>query len=130
MTVDKPHNGGTWTTARKKAFIISTLRRATTKWGPKQQVIRNARIRRGIYVCEKCKQETPASLPPLEGNKRRRKGIIADHISPIVSPTDGFIDYNTWIDRCFIEIDGFQALCWQCDQEKQTIERAIRKENK
>ena len=130
MAVEKPHNNGTWTKARKRSFIISALRAATRRWGPKSLCIKNARVKRGFYVCELCKKLGPASLPPLPGNKRRRKNIIADHIEPIVDPYSGFIDYNNWIDRCFIEVEGFQALCWECDTAKQQKERQIRKENR
>jgi len=128
--VEKPHCGGTWTDARKKSIIISALRSAFTRWQPKQQCIKNARVRRGVYVCEECKQEGPATLPPLKGNKRRRKNICADHIRPIVCPSSGFVDYNTWIAKGFIEIDGFQALCWQCHTDKTNEERAIAKERR
>ena len=129
-TVKKPHNGGTWTEARKKSFIVSALRAAFTRWGPKQQCVKNARIRRGVYKCEGCGEEGPATLPPLEGNKRRRKNIVADHIDPIVCPYDGFIDFNTWISRGFVELSGFQALCWQCHTDKTNEERQIAKERR
>jgi len=130
MATIKPFNGGQWTAARKKSFVISALRSASSRWGPKNQCIKNARVKRGVYRCEECKELGPATLPPLEGNKRRRKNIIADHIDPIVCPYTGFVDYNTWIDRWLVELPGFQALCWRCDTAKQTAERAIRKENK
>ena len=130
MATDKPHNGGTWTEARKKSFITSALRAAFTRWGPKQSCIKNARIRRGVYICEECKQEGPATLPALEGNKKRRKNICADHIHPIVDPSVGFVDFNTWIDRGFIEAEGFQALCWQCHTDKTNEERAVAKERR
>ena len=130
MTVKKPHNGGTWTEARKKSFIVSALRAAFTRLGPKQQCVKNARIRRGVYKCEGCGEEGPATLPPLEGNKRRRKNIVADHIDPIVCPYNGFIDFNTWIARGFVELSGFQALCWQCHTDKTNEERQIAKERR
>lgn len=130
MTVKKPHCNGQWSPARLRSFIISALRGASRRWGPKALCIKNARVKRGYYRCEHCKQVGPATLPPLAGNKRRRKNIIADHIHPIVDPVIGFVDYNSWIDRCFVELIGYQALCWTCDQAKQKVERAIRKENK
>lgn len=122
MAVDKPHNNNTWTDARKKSFIVSALRSAFSRWGPKQMVVKNARVRRGVYLCEGCNKEGPASLPPLEGNKLRRKNIAADHIDPIVDPEVGFVDYNTWIERGFVESEAFQALCWQCHTGVKTKE--------
>jgi len=125
LTKNKPHNGGTWTDARKKSFIVSALRAAFTRWGPKQQCIKNARVSRGVYECENCKKHGPATLPPKAGNKRRRKNIAADHIHPIVAPSVGFVDYNSWIERAFVESDGFQALCWQCHEDKTRAEREV-----
>ena len=121
----KPHNNGTWTDARKKGFIVSALRSAFTRWGPKQSCIKQAWIRRGVYKCEGCKEEVPATLPPKTGGSKRIKNIMADHIHPIVCPATGFVDYNTWIERGFVEADGFQALCKACHDEKTTEEREI-----
>ena len=125
MSVDKPHNGGQWTEARKKSFIISALRKAMPRWGPKSKCISNARVSRGVYNCEICKQDVPATLPPKAGNKLRIKNIIADHTSPIVDPSRGFVDYNQWISRAFVELSGFQAVCHKCHTEKTANERAV-----
>ena len=119
----KPCNNETWTEARKKGFIISALRGAFRRWGPKQKCIKDARIRRGFYRCECCKKEVPATLPPKPGNKKRIKNIVADHIDPIVCPTKGFQGYDEWIRRGFVELDGFQALCHECHEAKSASER-------
>lgn len=125
--INKPHNNGTWTKARKNSFITSALRGALMRWGPKSRCISNARVERGRYRCEHCKEIGPATLPALEGNKRRRKNIVADHINPIVDPSTGFIDWNDWIAKAFVEINGLQALCWQCHTNKTNDERAVAK---
>lgn len=127
MAVDKPHNNGTWTDARKKGFIVSALRSAFQRWGPKSLCIKNARTRRGFYECEGCKQEVPATILH---NGKRVKNILADHIHPIVCPHVGFVDYNTWIERGFVEAEGFQALCKSCHDTKTIEERAIATERK
>lgn len=125
-TGPKPaHNGGLWTEARKKSFIVSLLRGGFQRWGPKQACIRNARTRRGWYRCEECKKEVPATLPPKEGNKRRIKNITADHIDPIVDPHVGFVGFDTWIERAFVELDKFQAICYDCHTNKTKEERDI-----
>ncbi len=121
----KPYNNGTWTKARKHSFITSALRGALTRWGPKSRCISNARVSRGVYRCEICKKDGAATLPAKEGNKRRRKNIVADHIHPIVNPSRGFVDWNTWIERAFVELDGLQAICHQCHSDKTNIERGI-----
>lgn len=121
----KTRCGGMWTEARYNSFITSALRKALTRWGPKSKCISNARVERGVYKCEICKELGPATLPPKEGNKRRRKNIVADHIRPIVDPSVGFVDWNTWISRGFVELPAFQAICWQCHTDKTNEERAI-----
>lgn len=125
-----PHNGGQWTEARKKSFIISLLRGGFTRWGPKQTCIKNARTRRGFYLCSECNKEVPATLPPKEGNKLRIKNIIADHTIPIIDPHVGFKGFNSWIERAFIEIDGFKAMCHGCHQIKCKEERDIATERR
>ena len=124
--MSKPYNNGEWTEARFRSFIVSALRSATGRWGPKQSCIKNARVARGKYKCEGCGVVGPATLPPKEGNKRRIKNIVADHREPIV-PVTGFISYDSWIERCFIELEGFQALCHKCHSEKSGEEREQRK---
>lgn len=128
---DKPlHNNGQWTDARKRSFIVSLLRAGFQKWGPKQECIKRARVRRGWYKCEGCKKVVPATLPPKEGNKRRIKNIVADHIEPIVDPHKGFVSYDEWIERGFIELEGFQALCHDCHTKKTKQERDIATERR
>ena len=38
----KPRNGGSWTEARFNSFIVSALRKATQRWGPKNVCIKKA----------------------------------------------------------------------------------------
>lgn len=49
----------------------------------------------------------------------------ADHIIPVVGP-EGFIDFNTFITRLFVEKDGYQALCEKCHAQITNKERAGR----
>jgi hypothetical protein len=59
-----------------------------------------------------------------KGKKRRIKNIVADHIAPVVDPAVGFVDWDTYIRRMFIET-GWQAICKSCHDIKTTKERAI-----
>jgi hypothetical protein len=132
MPVKKSRNNGQWTEARFTSFIKSTLRSATQRWGPKQSALKRARIRRGVYLCEgwgRPEHETPASLPPRAGNKRRRK-VAVDHINPVVDPHVGFTTWDDVIERMFVEVEGFQVLCPDCHEEKTKEERAIRNEER
>lgn len=123
---DKPRNGGEWTEARYFGFIKSALRSASQRWGPRNECIRRARVSRGRYKCECCGEIGPATLPPLEGNKKRRKNIIADHIHPVI-PITGFDSWDETIERLFCEIDGYQAICWACHKIKTDEENQARK---
>ncbi len=115
-------NNGQWTEARYHSFIVSGLRALHMKWSPKSRCIKKAWVNRGVYKCEHCKKEGAATLPPKKGNKKRVKNILADHIFPVVCPTTGFVDWNTFIDRLFVEEDGYQALCHHCHVEVKTKE--------
>lgn len=131
--MSKSRNLGQWTEARFRSFIISALRGASQRWGPKSECIKRARVRRGWYKCEGCKQEVPATKEVTiktgknAGKKKRKKNILADHIEPIVNPKEGFKDFNTWIERCFVELDGYQALCLDCHDKKTQEEKELAK---
>ena len=103
------------------------MRGAHSKWGVKADVKKSARVGHGSYVCAGCNVAGPATLPPLHGQKRRRNNAAVDHISPVVDPAKGFIDWNTYIDRMFLEEEGYQILCYKCHGEKTRDEREQRK---
>ena len=112
--IDKPHNGGTWTDARKKGFIVSTLRRASGRWGPKYTCIKESKIGRNQYVCSDCKK--------VVGHKM----IRADHIKPVV-PVSGFTTWDSFIERLFVEKQGYAAVCKECHSIKTKAENVERK---
>lgn len=125
----KPRNNGQWTEARYSQFIKSALRAASTRWGPKYEAKKRARVSRGIYLCigyNRGSHQVPASLPPKAGNKRRRECAV-DHIEPVVSIREGFRDWDTYIERLFVETSGYQLLCPDCHDTKTADERAERK---
>ena len=121
----KPRNGGTWTEARFRTFIKSTLRSATGKWGPKNRCKSNARVSRGKYLCAECKQIGPTTLPAPPGKKRRINNAIVDHIDPIIDPAVGFRTWDEVINKMFCELDNLQLLCHKCHTIKTAEERDI-----
>lgn len=121
------HNYGKWTAARFHSFIKSALRSASQRWPPKNIVKGKARVRRGFYLCNECKQEVPATLPPKPGNKRRINNAVVDHIDPIVDPKEGFETWDKVVERMFCEEDGLQVLCHECHTIKTKEEREIAK---
>lgn len=125
MKKPKPFNGGQWTVARKRSFIMSALRRA--QWPVKYSCLRSAFVRDGVnpktgrkcklHECEECHELFPA------------KDMRADHITPIV-PVTGFDTWDSTIERLFCEAEGLQALCVDCHAVKTKAENEERRENK
>lgn len=119
---EKTRCSGQWTEARFNSFIISALRGASRKWAPMQQALKRASTGRGFFDCEGCGENCPTSVV-IDG--KRFKNKIADHIDPIVDPAKGFENWDTFIERMFIELDGWQILCKKCHDEKTAEERAV-----
>lgn len=118
-------NDGKWTEARFRSFIVSALRQAHGRWGPKNEAKRLARISRGVYRCAECGNAGPATLAALPGRKRRRNNAAVDHIKPVVDPNVGFVNWETYISRMFVEAEGYQVLCWACHEAKTAEERRL-----
>ena len=125
-SVERPYNCGTMTEAELKSSIVSAIRWASRWWKPKQKVIQKAKMGRNMYQCAICWEVGPSSLPALPWKKRRRKNIQADHITPCVWP-EGWVSYDSFIKRMFVEEDWLQAICYNCHSEKTKKENAERK---
>ncbi len=125
---EKTRCGGQWTEARYVSFIKSALRGA--RWAPRYECIKRAKVGYGLYKCDLCGTVGPPTLPPEEGKKSRIKNIAADHIDPVVDPNVGFVDWNTFIERLFVELPGWQALCHKCHSIKTREENQIARERR
>lgn len=114
-----------WTAGRTKSFIISLIRRGFSRWPPKYLCLKNASVGKKLNTktgrigehkrCAHCLGEFPA------------KEIQADHIEPVVDPSTGFVDWNTFIERIAVGIEGYQALCIGCHSIKTKNEKDTRK---
>jgi len=113
-TVERTRNGGTWTEARYFGFIRSSLRAAFTKWGPKHQAKKDAKVAYNAYRCASCDEVFPS------------KEVEVDHIEP-AGTLKTYADLPGFVERMFCEADGFQLLCKGCHQVKTNAERAARK---
>ena len=98
---------------------------ASRKWAPISETLKEARIRRGIYLCASCNEHIPASIKNDKG--RRIKNAIVDHIVPVIEPHIGWIDWNHTIDGMFCEKKNLQVVCYTCHKVKTDEERAIAK---
>jgi hypothetical protein len=125
--IARPHNGGEWTVARMKSFIVSALRGA--RWPQKYKAISRAFVREGpnpatgkkckLHRCESCHQLFPQGM------------MQADHRHPVVGP-EGFTTWDEFIRRMFIEEDGYDILCKGCHRvvtAAETAERNLRKKS-
>lgn len=124
----KPFNGGAWTASRMASFIKSVIRMGSRKWPQKYEALNRALIGKRLdprtgkmsnrYKCAGC------------NNLFKATEVQVDHIDPVVSVEDGFIDWNEYIMRMYCEADGFQILCSECHGVKTENERKQRKEKK
>lgn len=127
MAKEKPRNGGTWTEARFRGFVVSALRQASQRWPQKHLALAEARVERGVYKCASCSRLGPKTLPPEKGKKRKRNNAVVDHIEPVVPTDTGFTTWDSFINRLFCEKENLQVLCYECNKRKCATEREERK---
>lgn len=105
-------------TPNHRHWLTNKLRRLSYQWPPRKQAIVNARVERGVYKCATCEG--------LFGPKE----IQLDHKIPVVDEEIGFVDWNTYIERLFCDVENFQVLCKPCHETKTFFEQEIRKQVK
>ena len=131
MPTKKPEKNrcdGQWTEARYRSFIISTLRRSSSRWGPRNTAKKNARHHEKLpnatgrmvfhSKCACCADLVPETTSSV------------DHIDPVIDPNVGFESWDTYITRMYCEEEGFQVLCKPCHDTKTKEERAVATERK
>ena len=118
----KTRCSGQWTEAKFNTFIRNVLRQATRKWGPKNEIKKEANLRRGIYKCNGCGKEV---APTIRQGRKRVTNVFVDHIEPVINPETGFTTWDEFVDRMFCEKDNLQLLCGKCHDEKTIEERAL-----
>ena len=116
-----------WTEARFNSFVKSALRGASRKWKPKNDVLRKARVSRGVYKCAGCGQEVPKTSV-VNGKKVNNANV--DHIDPIIDPAVGFTTWDDFVERLFCEEEGLQLLCYECHEKKTNEEKAVAAERR
>jgi 5-methylcytosine-specific restriction endonuclease McrA len=102
-------------------------------WKPKQQALKNARD--GKIVNPVTGKPNIAGRCSSCGNLFLEKKLKVDHIDPVV-PVVGFdknlflnINWTEYIERMFVEVDGYQVLCKECHDLKTKSEKDERKRN-
>ena len=123
--VIRTRNGGEWTEARFTSFVKGALRGAM--WPPKYASVNRSFV--GYGINPKTKRKCKMYLCNSCNNKFPLKEVKADHIIPVVGP-EGFIDWNTFIKRLYVEMEGFQTVCEKCHKAKTNAERQARQQAK
>lgn len=111
-----------WTEARFNSFIRSLLRSGSRKWAPISETMKQARVERGLYLCNICKQCVP---PTVKDGRRRVTNVFVDHIKPITSPETGHVSWDEVINNMFCEMDNLQLVCKDCHDIKTKKEKEI-----
>ncbi len=93
-------------------IIIAHLRRIGYRNIYRNEAFTAARVARGQYRCAKC-----LSL-------FKREEMHGDHISPVIEPSTGFVDWNRYIERLFY--GPIQVLCKTCHKAKTKEENSRR----
>lgn len=52
--------------------------------------------------------------------------VSVDHLDPVVSVSEGFVDFNTFIERLFCDASNLQVICDSCHNAKTQAERISR----
>lgn len=113
-----------WTEGKFQSFIKSTLRKGSTRWPPKYEVLNAAKRGKQInhssgrlaehFECAECHALFPGA------------SVVVDHIEPVV-PVSGFVSWDDVISRLFCDVEGLQVLCKECHKVKTKEENALRK---
>lgn len=111
--------------ARFKGWIISLLRKGSMRWPPYSEALNKAKTTKKKnpktgriaqhFKCKGCKKDFP------------RKEVVVDHIKPVVDTIEGFVSWDTYIERMFCSAKGLQILCGTCHDIKSNKEREERK---
>ena len=90
------------------------------RWPEASEAKKSARKARGQYECAMCK------------GLFKDDQIHRDHRDPIIPVTgapkqaNGALDFNSWIERCFIYRTEYSILCVQCHKAKTEMEDQMR----
>lgn len=114
------------------SFIRGILRSASLRWAPIGNVLKKARVERGMYKCAVCQKIVPVSAyKELKNGKIKKvKNIVVDHIEPVIDPRTGFTTWDDYIARMFVREEGLQAICYSCHEKKSNEERRLAKERR
>ena len=121
----RPHGSGKYTVAGFRGHIVSVLRAASRWWPPKSECRKRARVGPNQFKCAGPCKKCVAGTYKVKGKIKKQAYVFVDHIDPVVDPNVGFISYDSFIERLFVETDKLQLLCKPCHDAKTASEKAI-----
>lgn len=124
--------------AKKKAKFNenSQCRGALRRVFVRSPVIKEVMLQARREVPRLNKDGSPAKKPAVQyqcnlcQSWRPSNDVAVDHKEPVVSLTEGFVDWNTFMERLFCSADNLQVVCSACHDLKSAAERVTRKANK
>lgn len=113
-----------WTDGRFRSFITSAIRSGFRRYPNKYLALKNAFLSRkknkasgriaAFYKCAKCKKGYT------------NKDVQVDHMSPVVDPAVGFVNWDDYIQRMYCPVENLQVLCKKCHAVKTKEERKLK----
>lgn len=98
---------------RLRSFVLQVVRKASMRWRPINDAVKDARVGPNMYKCKACEK--------IFGIKEIRR----DHIDPVI-PVTGFDNFDGVIRRIFCSKDKIQILCIKCHDIKTIKEDLLR----
>lgn len=115
------------------AVVRGAIRRTFSRAPIKQEVLRENRKEFPKFNKDgsRSKKDAVCYLCNVCKEYRGSTKVTVDHILPVISVEDGFINWDTFVDRLYCGKDNLQVICDDCHQVKtnaERLERTIRKE--
>lgn len=104
-------------------------------WQPRKVVKNRAKVNKSLFRCEHCHcliYEGESAVNYFNYFEMyapivvKMEKVEMDHISPVVDPETGWVDWNTWMERLFCPEENWQALCKECHKTKTNSETKVR----
>lgn len=113
-----------WTVGRYRAFVTSVVRGGFRRFPNKFVVLKNAFV--GKFINKKTGRDAAHYVCASCGKQYVAKDVQVDHISPVVSSTEGFVSWDRFIERLYCDVSNLQVLCTSCHKEKTASERSVK----
>ena len=112
-----------------KRDIQNQLRQLHNRWAPKREAreLAKVKVEVGLYKNGKPKYKNKYRCASCEQLFNKEETQM-DHIESVINLT-GFYDWNTYIDRMFVDVNLYQCLCKSCHNIKTQKDNTTRRKN-